>query len=47
MVPAPPMQAMYPGGVSGYMMVPGAYMVAGMGGGIPPAWAAQQWQPFQ
>ena len=45
MMPAPPMQAMYPG-VNGYMMVPGAYMMAGMGSGMPPAWA-QQWQQFQ
>ena len=43
MMPAPPMQAMYP---NGYMMVPGGYMMAGMGGGMPPAWA-QQWQQFQ
>ena len=46
MMPALPMQAMYPGTMPGYMMVPGAYMMAGMGGGMPPAWA-QQWQQFQ
>ena len=45
MMPAPPMLAMYPG-VNGYMMVSGAYMMAGMGSGMPPAWA-QQWQQFQ
>ena len=40
-----PMQAMYPG-VGGYMMVPGAYMMAGVGTVAPSAWPTQ-WQQFQ
>ena len=40
-----PMQAMYPG-VGGYMMVPGAYMMAGVGTAAPSAWPTQ-WQQFQ
>jgi hypothetical protein len=40
-----PMQAMHPG-VGGYMMVPGAYMMAGVSSAAPSAWPPQ-WQQFQ